>query len=106
MKIKVLGMRTRIPAKPSQIATGMIVAFSAIGGWIVPGLGICNIVNGSMSVMGLVGWAPGLAGFFLCGRQGRIWASLMMMMILFCTAMSVIGIWYIDNHVDELRCFW
>lgn len=105
LRVKLLGLKMNTPAKPSELATLLIIVTTAMGGWGIGDLGVCNIVGGASQVSCFVGWAPGLAGIFLMGWHGRMWQALMAFLILFATVMSGIGFVYRDNFVETLHCF-
>lgn len=106
VKVKVLGVRTLVPARPSQIAKVLIVIITAIGASMAPKLGSISIFSGAVQVAALVGLGPGLAGIFLLGMDGVMWRMLMVLTIVFGLLMSAIGMRFTDNFVQELQCSW
>lgn len=107
IKMRVLGFRLWTPLRPSQLAVPLVVGASALGGTVAPHLGACNIMNGASQVAAMVGWAPGFTGLFLLDRPsaqlGLCWRGLMLLLIVFSTLMSVLGLLYTDNFIKELH---
>lgn len=105
LRMYVLGYRVRCALKPSQLAVPLVVGASALGGRVAPHLGACNIMNGASQVAAMVGWAPGFTGLFLLeASPGCWWPSLMLLLILFSTLMSILGLLYTDNFLEDLHC--
>jgi len=106
LRVKAFHMHAQLPMRASHLITLCIIAGSAAGGCVVTHLGLCNILNGASQVAAMVGWGPGFAGLFLLGWEDRCWQFLMVMLIIFATAMSVVGMMYTDNFADSLHCLW
>ncbi|CAE7560057.1 PGA [Symbiodinium natans] len=106
VRVKVFQLHGILPMRPSHFAAVAIILGSAAGGCVVTHLGFCNIVNGASQVAAMVGWAPGFAGLFLLGWEQRWWQFLMILLIIFATMMSMVGMMYRDNFVSSLNCMW
>lgn len=106
VRVKVFQLHAKLPMRPSHFAAVAIILGSAAGGCVVTHLGLCNILNGASQVAAMVGWAPGFAGLFLLGWDQRCWQLLMVLLIVFSSMMSMVGMMYRDNFVNSLNCMW
>eukprot|EP00747_Dinoflagellata_sp_TGD_P184072 gnl/TRDRNA2_/TRDRNA2_39403_c0_seq1.p1 gnl/TRDRNA2_/TRDRNA2_39403_c0~~gnl/TRDRNA2_/TRDRNA2_39403_c0_seq1.p1 ORF type:complete len:504 (-),score=53.48 gnl/TRDRNA2_/TRDRNA2_39403_c0_seq1:57-1568(-) len=100
---------TRFPTvKSSHLATMLIVVLSGVGAMQVHDLGTVNILNGALQVAGLVSLSPGLVGIFLLGWESRAWLAAMTCLIIFGAVMSVVGLFFTSNRVEEVAeaCVW
>lgn len=97
-----------VPMQLSKLVTLLVLASSAIAASCIQNLGLVNIISGAISVFGLVALAPGLIGFFVLGRFGQAWRFAMGVLIVLGAAVSVIGIRFTANHIDEVAatCMW
>merc|ERR1711933_708966 len=92
----------------STVATVAIVVLSSIGAAFVGQLGTLNELNGAMQVGCLIGVAPGLAGFYLLGRNTIWWRMCMLVLVGASVVMSVLGLYYVGNKPESVAksCVW
>lgn len=92
----------------SLIVSVLIVAASAVGAAYVSGLGALNAMNGSLQVSVFIGLVPALAGLYLLERNGAVWNAAMCVLMMLSGVVSVLGLYYTDNAVDQLKgaCAW
>lgn len=98
----------RFPAKPSVIASGIVMICSVVASIYCPNLGMVNIYAGAMSVAGLLALAPGVMGMYFMGRQNPIWFCAMVALLLFGLAATVLELKYTERNLEQVarNCIW
>eukprot|EP00747_Dinoflagellata_sp_TGD_P074934 gnl/TRDRNA2_/TRDRNA2_158519_c0_seq2.p1 gnl/TRDRNA2_/TRDRNA2_158519_c0~~gnl/TRDRNA2_/TRDRNA2_158519_c0_seq2.p1 ORF type:complete len:484 (+),score=50.15 gnl/TRDRNA2_/TRDRNA2_158519_c0_seq2:158-1609(+) len=99
--------RTSPFLKPSTVAKLLCVFCSGLVAMHVPDLGSVLTLNGALSEVIFVSLIPGLVGMFLIGGEWT-WQACMVMLIVWGASMSVVGLNFTDNSVDDLsrNCMW
>lgn len=92
----------------SIIVSVLIVVASAVAAAFVSKLGSLNAMNGSLQVSCFIGLAPGVAGLYLLESKGWLWNLCMYVLIILSATVSLVGLVYTDNAVDQINndCLW
>lgn len=95
-------------ARPSRLATVLVVLGSALAALKTKDLGEVNVLSGAVQVAAMVAIAPGLTGLFLLGWVSVFWRAAMALLIACGLSASVLGLTFTDNYVGQLqeRCLW
>merc|ERR1712194_322394 len=90
----------KLPAKPSVLASGLVMVLSMVGSIYCPDLGMVNIYAGAMSVAGLLALAPGVMGMYFMGRKNPLWFLCMVALLVFGIASTVLELKFTERNIE------